>query len=94
MERKEKEVRWKKGLNWRMGPQIKMPAMTSFNHQVEVQGNVRPVALGDSPTPPLPFPSEKPHQAGTELPVLEISKPGTHLKSSKKKKKNQNKKKR
>ena len=61
MERKEKEVRWKKGLNWRMGPQIKMPAMTSFNHQVEVQGNVRPVALGDSPTPPLPFPSEKPH---------------------------------
>lgn len=61
MERKEKEVRWKKGLNRRMGPQIKMPAMTSFNHQVEVQGNVRPLALGDSPTPPLPFPSEKPH---------------------------------
>lgn len=43
------------------GPQIKMPAMTSFHHQVEAQGNVRPAALGDTPTPPLLFPSEKPH---------------------------------
>lgn len=43
------------------GPQIKMPAMTSFHHQVEAQGNVRPAALGDPPPPPLLFPSEKPH---------------------------------
>lgn len=84
MERKEKEVRWKS--------RIKMPAMTSFNHQVAAQGNVQPVVLGYPTTPPLPFPSEKPHsQAGAELPILEISKPGTHLKSSKKQNKTKKK---
>lgn len=53
MERKKRRSDGRKGLNRRMGPQIKMPAMTSFNHQVEVETSGL-LALGDSPTPPLP----------------------------------------
>lgn len=45
IEQKKKWREKKRGSDGRKG-RIKMPAMTSFNHQAAAQGNVQPVVLG------------------------------------------------